>query len=171
MSALLLFAAAASAAATSGAQDVVGSFLGGLASAPPVSLRLCPLRVLPAHNPTVCNVTAGTWTYNWGDGYNYTIVARAAPNPRPALCGAHSQCHRSIPAHSIAAVRERKSSLWATAGGKGAHFRLPQTMILAGACRPRASAPAALSAAACANASSPTTCRCAPRRRAAGSGA
>ena len=105
MSALLLFAAAASVAATSGAQDVVGSFLGGLASAPPVSLRLCPLRVLPAHNPTVCNVT-GTWTYNWGDGYNYTIVARAAPNPRPALCGAHSQSHRSIPGHCMAAVRE-----------------------------------------------------------------
>ena len=42
-------------------------------------------------------------------------------NPRPALCDAHSlTCHRSIPGHSIAAVRELKSGPWATAGGRGA---------------------------------------------------
>ena len=47
------------------------------------------------------------------------------PSPQPFLarvnlCGAHASFHRPIPGHSIAAVRALKSSLWATAGGKGA---------------------------------------------------
>ena len=29
------------------------------------------------------------------------------------------KCHRAIPGHAIAAVRELKSSVWATAGGNG----------------------------------------------------
>ena len=45
--------------------------------------------------------------------------ARSAPNPRPALCGAHSKRHRSIPRHSIAAVRGVKSSLRAYGRRKG----------------------------------------------------
>jgi hypothetical protein len=74
--ALALLAAAAATTATA-QQDVVGSFLRGLPSAPsPVSLRLCPLVMLPAHKPAVYNVT-GTWTYNWGDRYNYTIAERS----------------------------------------------------------------------------------------------
>ena len=43
-------------------------------------------------------------------------------NPRPALCGAHSlmlQCYKSIRVALSLAVRELKSSPWATAGGKG----------------------------------------------------
>ena len=39
------------------------------------------------------------------------LAARPAPNPRPALIGVLLKCHRSIPGHSIAAVREVKSSL------------------------------------------------------------
>ena len=44
------------------------------------------------------------------DGTEQVVVeqyaARPEQNPRPALCGAHSQCHRSIPGHSIAAAIE-----------------------------------------------------------------
>ena len=39
---------------------------------------------------------------------------------RLGLCGAHSYRRRPIPGHSIAVVGALKSSLWATAGGKGA---------------------------------------------------
>ena len=46
---------------------------------------------------------------------------QARHNPRPLFAARTLlKCHRSIPGHSIAAVREIKSSLWATAGGKGA---------------------------------------------------
>ena len=41
-------------------------------------------------------------------------------NRVPLFAARTLKCHRSIPGHSIAAVRGLKSSLWATAGGKGA---------------------------------------------------
>ena len=73
----LLLVAATAMATTKGsaptAPDVVGDMLSRIAQEPPVSLRVCPLSVLPAHTPIVCNVT-GIWSYNWGGDYNYTIV-------------------------------------------------------------------------------------------------
>ena len=52
---------------------------------------------------------------------------------RLGLCGARFYRHRSISGHSIAAERAFKSSLRATAGGKGPAIRFPKTdALLAG---------------------------------------
>ena len=58
------------------------------------------------------------------DDYHANFQDRGArPNfqdrPVPLFAARTLKCHRPIPGHAIAAVRELKSSLWATAGGKG----------------------------------------------------
>ena len=57
-----------------------------------------------------------------GDGRRVRDGAGGPSSPKPASRSYRRalKCHRSIPGHSIAAVGAVKSSLWATAGGKGA---------------------------------------------------
>ena len=58
-----------------------------------------------------------------GGSHWVTVEALSGDGPslsRLDLCGAHCEGHGSMPGHSIAVVRALKSSLLATAGGKGA---------------------------------------------------
>ena len=68
--------------------------------------------LLPQESARQTAQVPGTWLHSTGQREGHLPFAART-----------LKCHRSIPGHSIAAVREPKSSLWATAGGKGPHIR------------------------------------------------
>ena len=71
-------------------------------------------------------VTSVAFAYKYTTGYSGAI--RKIRVPLFATRSLFLKCHRSIPGHAIAVVREIKSSLWDTAGGKEPNIR-PKTTI------------------------------------------